>query len=93
MAFVQFAADVAFVASPQKLGNQVIRRFQFEQHFAGLRIKYHKAFVFHVFQTAFQLAERDVFQHFWAANAILFADFIQFRFRKLTAGRHVNAAD
>ena len=93
MAFVELASDVAFVASSQKLGNQVIRRFEFEQHFAGLGIKYHKAFVFHVFQTTFQLAERDVFQRFWTADAVLFADFVQFGFGKLTAGRHINAAN
>ena len=93
MAFIQFASDVAFVASSQKLGNQVIRRFEFEQHFAVLRIKYHKAFVFHVFQTTFQLAERDVFQRFGTADAVLFADFVQFGFAKLTACRHVDAAD
>ena len=93
MAFVELASDIAFVASSQKLGDQVIRRFEFEQHFAVLRIKYHKAFVFHIFQTAFQLAKRDVFQRFGAADAVLFADFVQFGFSKLTACRHVDAAD
>ena len=93
MAFVELASDVSFVASSQKLGNQVIRRFEFEQHFAGLGIKYHKAFVFHVFQATFQLAECDVFQHFWTADTVLFADFVQFGFAKLTACRHVDTAD
>ena len=71
MAFVELAADIAFIASSQKLGNQVIRRFEFEQHFAGLGIKYHKAFVFHRFQKRLQRTESNVFNDLWPLQTIL----------------------
>ena len=47
--------------------------------------------MFHVFQTAFQLDERDVFQRFGAADAVLSADFVQLGFGNLMACRIIDA--